>query len=111
MASLPHFCVPYTVSTMRISGYSIFKRLPQGNKAGEQDSLCQMEGGWYLTYAFYGKMSFYYNLKKTYKKLVMTWISRTWGQVKLSMISRPTREYTVVIRNNVYLWKVLTTYS
>lgn len=67
---------------MRISGHSIFKRLPQGNKAGEHDSLCQMEAGWCLTYAFYEKMSFYYNLKKTYKKLVMTWISRTWGQVK-----------------------------
>lgn len=54
-ASLLHFCVPYTVSTMRISGHWIFKRLPQGNKAGEHGSLCQMEGGWCLTSAFYRK--------------------------------------------------------
>lgn len=114
MASLPHFSVPYTVSTTGISGHWISKRLPQGNKAGEHSSLCQMEGGWCLTYAFYGKIFFYYNLKKTYKKLVMTWISTTWGQGKYKWFHNQQEsilwslEIMFTCEN---ILKVLTTYS
>lgn len=84
MASLQHFRVPYTVSTMRISGHSIFKRLPQGNKAGE-----------------------------TYKKLVISWISRTWEQVKYIWF-HDQQESIVWSLEIMFTWenilKVLTTY-
>lgn len=93
------------ISTLKVLGHLIFKRIPPGNMTSDSRGLCRQERE--IRSKFYTKRcSFITTFSPTEgSKLATALVSRKLGTSILYHIHM--REYSVIIKNNAYVEKYI----